>query len=49
MDCWEHAYILDYKPSERSAYIDAFFSNIDWKVVDERLIQHKAVMPTVAG
>jgi superoxide dismutase, Fe-Mn family len=37
MDVWEHAYLLDYKPSERSAYIDAFFSNVDWTVIDQRL------------
>jgi Fe-Mn family superoxide dismutase len=37
MDVWEHAFILDYKPSERAKYIEAFFSNIDWKVIDERL------------
>jgi Fe-Mn family superoxide dismutase len=37
MDVWEHAFILDYKPSERAKYIDAFFSNIDWKIIDERL------------
>jgi Fe-Mn family superoxide dismutase len=36
LDVWEHAYILDYKPSERAEYIQAFFANIDWKVVDER-------------
>jgi superoxide dismutase, Fe-Mn family len=36
MDVWEHAYLLDYKPAERSSYIQAFFSNIDWKTVDER-------------
>ena len=37
MDVWEHAYLLDYKPSERAKYIEAFFSNIDWNVVDGRL------------
>jgi Fe-Mn family superoxide dismutase len=42
MDAWEHAFILDYKPSERGAYIDAFFSNVDWKAVDERLTLSKA-------
>lgn len=47
MDAWEHAFILDYKPSERSRYIDAFFSNIDWKAVDERLAQTK--VPAAAG
>jgi Fe-Mn family superoxide dismutase len=42
MDAWEHAFILDYKPSERSAYIEAFFSNVDWKVVEERMALSKA-------
>jgi Fe-Mn family superoxide dismutase len=37
MDVWEHAFILDYKPAERSKYIEAFFSNIDWNVVGERV------------
>lgn len=37
MDAWEHAYLLDYKPAERSKYIEAFFTNIDWPEVDERL------------
>jgi Fe-Mn family superoxide dismutase len=39
MDAWEHAYLLDYKPAERSKYIDAFFANIDWEAVGERLIR----------
>lgn len=37
MDVWEHAFILDYKPSERGQYIDAFFSNVSWSAVEERL------------
>ena len=37
MDVWEHAYLLDYKPAERPKYIEAFFSNIDWKTVEGRL------------
>ena len=37
MDVWEHAYLLDYTPSERAAYIEAFFSNINWKSVEKRL------------
>ena len=37
MDVWEHAFLLDYKPAERPKYIEAFFSNIDWNVCDERL------------
>jgi len=37
MDVWEHAFLLDYKPSERAKYIEAFFSNIDWESVEKRL------------
>ena len=37
MDVWEHAYLLDYAPSKRGEYIDAFCSNIDWKAVDRRV------------
>ena len=37
MDVWEHAFLLDYKPAERSKYIEAFFSNIDWSAAEGRL------------
>ena len=39
MDVWEHAFLLDYKPAERPKYIEAFFSNIDWAAVEDRLAQ----------
>lgn len=42
MDVWEHAFLLDYKPAERPKYIEAFFSNIDWDVVEARLNAAKA-------
>ena len=36
MDVWEHAFTVDYKPTERAKYIDAFYSNICWKTVGSR-------------
>ena len=39
MDVWEHAFLMDYKPSERAKYIEAFFSNIDWTAVEGRLLK----------
>jgi Fe-Mn family superoxide dismutase len=36
LDVWEHAFLLDYKPSERAKYIDSFLSNVDWDVVAAR-------------
>jgi Fe-Mn family superoxide dismutase len=37
MDLWEHAFLLDYAPAERSKYIEAFFANINWSEVEGRL------------
>jgi len=37
MDVWEHAFLFDYKPADRPKYIEAFFSNIDWAAVEQRL------------
>ena len=37
MDVWEHAFIKDYAPVDRPKYIEAFFSNINWDVVNSRL------------
>jgi Fe-Mn family superoxide dismutase len=45
MDVWEHAFLLDYKPSERPKYIEAFFSNIDWDAVEMRIQEDAAARP----
>lgn len=37
MDVWEHAFLFDYAPAQRGEYISAFFSNINWRVVERRL------------
>lgn len=36
LDLWEHAYMVDYLPSEKKTYIDAFFDNLNWKMVEAR-------------
>jgi len=36
MDVFEHAFMLDYG-LKRADYIEAFFKNVDWKVVEARL------------
>jgi Fe-Mn family superoxide dismutase len=36
IDLWEHAYLLDFKPTERPQYLKALFDNIDWDAVDAR-------------
>jgi Fe-Mn family superoxide dismutase len=40
MDVWEHAYIIDYLPSQRKEYIETFFGNLRWNVIEERFGKH---------
>ena len=36
LDIWEHAYMVDYVPAEKKNYMDAFFANLNWSVVEKR-------------
>lgn len=36
LDVWEHAFILDYGAQGKGSYIDAFFKNLNWSVIEER-------------
>ncbi len=36
LDLWEHAYMVDYVPAEKKNYVDAFFANLNWGVVEKR-------------
>jgi len=38
MDVWEHAYLIDYLPSERKTYIDIFMKNLKWEEVEKRFV-----------
>jgi len=35
LDMWEHAFVYDYPTSEKKKYVDAFFENLNWSVVEE--------------
>ncbi len=39
LDMWEHAYVYDYPTSEKKKYIDAFFENLNWEVIEENFIE----------
>lgn len=39
LDLWEHAYMVDYVPAEKKNYIDAFFENVNWSVIEERFVK----------
>jgi Fe-Mn family superoxide dismutase len=36
LDMWEHSFLLDVLPSEKKKYVDAFFENVNWEVVEGR-------------
>lgn len=36
LDVWEHAYILDQGAAGKEKYIDAFFKNLNWSVIEKR-------------
>jgi len=35
LDCWEHAFMIDYGTT-KAEYLNAFFNNLDWNVVNKR-------------
>ena len=40
LDVYEHAYFLDYQ-TDRASYIDAFFDNLDWSVVNDWISRYQ--------
>ncbi len=38
LDVWEHAFILDYAPADKKKYVDAFFENLNWAVIEKRFV-----------
>ena len=36
LDMWEHSYLMDYAPADKKNYVDAFFDNLNWSVVEKR-------------
>ena len=35
LDMWEHAFIADYQPSGKKNYVEDFFVNLNWEVVEK--------------
>lgn len=36
LDVWEHAYLPDYGTQGKGKYVDAFFKNLNWNVMQQR-------------
>jgi len=39
LDMWEHSYLFDYVPSEKKKYVEAFFENLNWEVVENNFTE----------
>lgn len=35
LDMWEHSFVSDYQPSGKKQYVEDFFSNLNWGVVEQ--------------
>jgi Fe-Mn family superoxide dismutase len=35
LDMWEHSYVSDYQPSGKKQYVEDFFENLNWEVIEE--------------
>lgn len=36
LDHWEHAYLVDYKPSEKGDYVQAYLNALNWETISKR-------------
>ena len=34
LDMWEHSYVADYQPSGKKQYVEDFFANLNWEMVE---------------
>lgn len=34
LDMWEHSFVFDYQPSGKKQYVEDFFANLNWEVVE---------------
>jgi len=41
VDMWEHAFMVDYIPSEKAKYLEAFLGGTNWRVAENRLAKIK--------
>lgn len=39
LDMWEHAFVYDYPTSEKKKYVEAFFENLNWEVIEENFLE----------
>ena len=37
LDMWEHSYVADFQPSGKKQYVEDFFVNLNWSVIEGNL------------
>lgn len=35
LDMWEHSFLFDYTPGDKKKYVEAFFENLNWEVIEK--------------
>ncbi|MBV9159798.1 MAG: hypothetical protein JO019_04350 [Candidatus Kaiserbacteria bacterium] len=45
LDVWEHTYLLDYGAQGKGKYIDAFFKNLNWGLIEDRFAKLSSWKP----
>lgn len=39
IDMWEHAFVYDFPTSEKKKYVEAFFGNLNWEVIEKNFTE----------
>lgn len=42
LDMWEHSFVADYQPSGKGKYVEDFFANLNWEVIEKNYSNAKA-------
>lgn len=41
LDMWEHSFVADYQPSGKKTYVEDFFANLNWAVIESNFLTAK--------
>lgn len=41
LDMWEHAFVADYQPSGKKQYVEDFFANLNWGIIEKNFTNIK--------
>lgn len=41
LDMWEHSFVADYNPSGKKQYVEDFFTNLNWGVIENNFLRSR--------